>query len=168
MDAEQDSEGAQRHTDGAESKWRMVLEKEADVQTFDEQISEIHTAEHRAATISMAGVLAIMIVAAYCTAAEGCPWRGAADSLGFWMIWHAAAVLTCVAWMGSWFWKQEQKLHDMPWPYEAITSMMHLLPLLTALGHLVVYSGCLRAKIRVSELELRYTVPEGKGGDGAV
>jgi hypothetical protein len=54
MDAEQDSEGAQRHTDGAESKWRMVLEKEADVQTFDEQISEIHTAEHRAATISVA------------------------------------------------------------------------------------------------------------------
>ena len=46
MDAEQDSEGAQRHTDGAESKWRMVLEKEANVQAFDEQISEIHTAEH--------------------------------------------------------------------------------------------------------------------------
>jgi hypothetical protein len=50
--AEHDSEDAQRHTDGAESKWRMVLEMEADVQTFDEQISEIHTAEHRAATIS--------------------------------------------------------------------------------------------------------------------
>ncbi len=31
-------------TDGAESKWRMVLEMEADVQTSDEQISEIHTA----------------------------------------------------------------------------------------------------------------------------
>jgi hypothetical protein len=30
----------------------MVLEKEADVQTFDEQISEIHTTEHRVATIS--------------------------------------------------------------------------------------------------------------------
>jgi hypothetical protein len=44
-----------RYTDGAESKWRMVLEKEADVQTFDEQISVIHTAEHRAATISVAG-----------------------------------------------------------------------------------------------------------------
>jgi hypothetical protein len=95
MDAEQDSEGTHRHTDGAESKWCMVLEKEADVQTFDEQISEIHTAEHRAATNSttemvhgrarapprqtwrvsvdegrlrvlVAGVLAIMIVAAYC------------------------------------------------------------------------------------------------------
>jgi hypothetical protein len=52
MDAEQDSEGAQRHTDGAEPKGRMVPEKEADSQTFDEQISEIHTAEHRAATLS--------------------------------------------------------------------------------------------------------------------
>ena len=52
MDAEQDSEGAHRHTDGAESKWRMVPEKEADAQTFDVQISEIHTAEHRAATLS--------------------------------------------------------------------------------------------------------------------
>ena len=41
-----------RHTDGAEPKGRMVPEKEADAQTFDEQISEIHTAEHRAATIS--------------------------------------------------------------------------------------------------------------------
>jgi hypothetical protein len=46
MEAEQNSEGAQRHTDGAESKWRMVLEREADVQ------NELHTAEHRAATIS--------------------------------------------------------------------------------------------------------------------
>jgi hypothetical protein len=103
MEAEQNSEDAQRHTDGAESKWRMVLEREADVQTF-EQMSELHTTEHRVAAISIAGVLAIMIVAAYCTAAEGswrsavaaycthvskypsmavedCPWRGAADSL---------------------------------------------------------------------------------------
>jgi hypothetical protein len=30
----------------------MVPEKEADAQTFDDQISEIHTAEHRTATIS--------------------------------------------------------------------------------------------------------------------
>jgi hypothetical protein len=52
MDAEQGSEGAQRHTDGAEPKGRMVPEKEADAQTFDDQISEIHTAEHRTATIS--------------------------------------------------------------------------------------------------------------------
>jgi hypothetical protein len=52
MDAEQDSEGAQHHTDGAEPKGRMVPEKEADAQTFDEQISEIHTAEHRTSTIS--------------------------------------------------------------------------------------------------------------------
>ena len=49
MDAEQDSEGPQRHTDGAESKWHMVLEKEANMQALDEQISEIHTSEHRAA-----------------------------------------------------------------------------------------------------------------------
>jgi hypothetical protein len=33
----------------------MVLEKEVNVQTFDEQMSEIHTAEHRVATISVAG-----------------------------------------------------------------------------------------------------------------
>jgi hypothetical protein len=33
----------------------MVLEKEADVQTFDEQVNEIHSAEHRAATIRVAG-----------------------------------------------------------------------------------------------------------------
>jgi hypothetical protein len=33
----------------------MVLEKEADVQPFNEQISEIHTTEHRTATISVAG-----------------------------------------------------------------------------------------------------------------
>ena len=54
MDAEQDSEGAQRHTDGAEPKGRMVPEMEADTQTFEEQISEIHTAEHRAAINSTA------------------------------------------------------------------------------------------------------------------
>jgi hypothetical protein len=157
MDAEQDSEGAHRHTGGTESKWRMVLEKEADVQPFDEQISEIHTAEHRAATISMAGehagidkanlpapqweslqvlthsgetevqddgghsdllrkgadheailttaILAVWIVAASRTAAEGCLWLGVIDSLISLIIWHAAVVLTRVAWMGSWFWK---------------------------------------------------------------
>ena len=54
MDTEQDSEGAQRHTNGAESKWLMELETEADMQTFNEQISEIHTAKHRATTISVA------------------------------------------------------------------------------------------------------------------
>ncbi len=100
MEAEQNSEDAQRHTDGAESKWRMVLEREADVQTF-EQMSELHTTEHRVAAISIAGVLAIMIVAAYCTAAEGCPWRGAADSPIFLIIWHTVMVLTRVTWMGS-------------------------------------------------------------------
>jgi hypothetical protein len=52
MDAEQDSEGEQHHTDGAEPTGRVVPEMEADTQTFDEQISEMHTAEHRAATIS--------------------------------------------------------------------------------------------------------------------
>jgi hypothetical protein len=53
MDAKQDSEGAQRHTDRAEPKGRMVPNKEADVQALDEQISEIHTAEHRAAINSI-------------------------------------------------------------------------------------------------------------------
>jgi hypothetical protein len=47
-------------------------------------------------------------------------------------------------------------------------SLWHLSALLKVLGHLVVYRGCLRSKVRVSELEVRYTVPEVKGGDGAV
>ena len=70
--------------------------------------------------------------------------------------------------MGSWFWKQEQELHDITWAFEAIMPLWQLSALLTVLGHLVVYRGCLRAKIRVSELEVRYTVPEVKGGDRAV
>ena len=47
-------------------------------------------------------------------------------------------------------------------------SLWHLSALLKVLGHLVVYRGCLRSKVRVSELEVRYTVPEVKGGDGTV
>jgi hypothetical protein len=220
MDAEQNSEGAQRHADGADSECRMVPEKEADVQTFDEQISEVHTAKHRAATISMAGehtginkaslpaqqwespqvlthsgetevqadcghsdwsrkgadseailttaILVIWIVAAYCMAAEGCLWLGVIDSLIFSIIWHAAVILTRVAWMWSWFWKQEPKLYDVTWAYEAITSLAHLLPLLMSLGHLVLYCGYTGAKIRVSKIGLRYTVPECKGGGGGV
>ena len=62
----------------------------------------------------------------------------------------------------------EPKLHDITWACEDITSLAHLSALLTALTHLVVNRGCLRAKIRVSELEVRCTVPEVKGGDGAV
>ncbi len=62
----------------------------------------------------------------------------------------------------------EPKLHDITWACEDITSLAHLSALLTALTHLVVNRGCLRAKIRVSELEVRYTVPEVKGGDGTV
>ena len=54
----------------------------------------------------------------------------------------------------------EPKLHDITWACEDITSLAHLSALLTALTHLVVNRGCLRAKIRVSELEVRYTVPE--------
>ena len=63
---------------------------------------------------------------------------------------------------------QEPELHDITWASETIMSQWHLSALLTVLGHLVVYRGCLRAKIRVSELEVRYTVPEVKGGGGAV
>jgi hypothetical protein len=111
-------------------------------------------------------ILAIMMVAAYCTAAQGCLWHGVIDCLIFLIIWHAAMVLTRVAGMGSWFWKQEPKLHDVTWACEAITSLAHLLPLLMALGHLVLYGGYLGAKITVSKLEFRYTVPEGKEGDG--
>ena len=55
---------------------------------------------------------------------------------------------------------QEPELHDITWASETIMSQWHLSALLTVLGHLVVYRGCLRAKIRVSELEFRYTVPE--------
>ena len=54
------------------------------------------------------------------------------------------------------------------WAFEAIKSLWHLSVFLTVLDHLAVYGGFLRAKIRVSELEVRYTVPEVKGGDGAV
>ena len=100
-------------------------------------------------------------------AVEGCIWHNAV-SLNFLMIWHAVVVLTRVAWMGSWFWKQDPKLHDITWAFEAIMSLWHLSALLTVLDHLAVYGGFLRAKIRVSELEVRYTVPEVKGGDGAV
>jgi hypothetical protein len=113
-------------------------------------------------------VLAIWIVAACCMAAEGCLWIGVIDSLIFLIIWHASVVLTRLAWMWSWFWKQEPKLHDVTWACEAITSLANLLPLLMALGHLVLYCGYSGAKIRVSNLGFKYTVPEGKGGDGCV
>jgi len=199
MDAEQDSEGAQRHTDGAEPKGRMVPEKEADAQTFDEQISEIHTAEHRTATISstemvhgqarepprqtwrvaavegrsrvlvvLVGVLAI-VMAAHCVpkAVEGSIWHNA-GSLSFLWLWNAVVFLTRMAWIGSWFWKQDPKLHDITWAFEAIMSLWHLSALLTVLDHLAVYGRFLRAKTRVSELEVRYTVPEVKAGDGFV
>ena len=62
----------------------------------------------------LVGVLAIVMIAANCErkAAEGCIWHNAV-SLIFLMIWHAVVVLTRVAWMGSWFWKQDPKLHDI-------------------------------------------------------
>jgi hypothetical protein len=113
-------------------------------------------------------IMTIMIVAACRTAAEGCLWLGVIDSLISLIIWHAAVVLTRVTWMGSWFWKQEPRLHDVTWACEAITSMAHLLPLLMALGHLVLYCGYSGVKITVSKLGFKYTVPEGKGGDGGV
>jgi hypothetical protein len=82
------------------------------------------------------------------------------------IIWHAVIVLTYVAWLGSQFWKQEPNLHGATWAFEAILSLCHLGALLVVLDHLAVYGRFLRAKIRVSELEVRYTVPEVKGGDG--
>jgi hypothetical protein len=72
-----------------------------------------------------------------------------------------------MAWIGSWLWKQDPKLHDITWAFEAIISLWHLSALLTVLNHLAVYGRFPGAKIRVSELEVRYTVPEVKGGDGA-
>jgi hypothetical protein len=137
MGAEQDSESAQRHTDGAESKWRMVMEKEVDVQTFDEQISEIHTAEHRAATISTTvmvhgrareppsqtwhaavdkgrlKVLSIMVgVLAVAAQLKNVPDVVRLSLIGL-IICLAVVFLTRMAWMGSWFWKQDPKLHDI-------------------------------------------------------
>ena len=47
-------------------------------------------------------------------------------------------------------------------------SLWHLSALFTVLDHLAVYGRFLRAKTRVSELEVRYTVPVVKGGDGIV
>ena len=69
--------------------------------------------------------------------------------------------------MGSWFWKQEPIL-AITWAFEAIVSLWHLSALFTVLDHLTVYGRFLIAKTRVSELEVRYTVPEVKGGDGSV
>ena len=198
MDAEQDSEGAHRHTDWAEPKGRMVPEKGADAQTFDEQISEIHTAEHRTATISstemvhgqgrepprqtwrvaavegrsrvlvvLVGVLAIVIVAHFeRKAVESSIWHNA-GSLNFLWLWNAVVFLTRMAWIGSWFWKQEQIL-EITWAFEAIVSLWHLSALFTVLDHLAVYGRFLRAKTRVSEIEVRYTVPEVKGEDGVI
>jgi len=124
MDAEQDSEGAQRHTDGAESKWHMVLEKEANMQALDEQISEIHTSEHRAAINSTTelvhgrarvplsqtwnaavdeGSLRVLyiMVSILATAAQlkSVPGVVRMTLIGL-IIWHAVMFLTYVAWMG--------------------------------------------------------------------
>jgi hypothetical protein len=65
-------------------------------------------------------------------------------------------------------WKQDPKTHDMTLAFEAIMSLWHLSALLTVDGHLAAYERFLRAKTRVSEPEVRYTVPEVKGGDGFV
>jgi hypothetical protein len=140
---------------------------ETEVQDDGGHINLLRKGADREAILTTA-ILRIMIVAACHTAAEGCLWLGVIDSLIFLIIWHVAVVLTCVAWMGSWFWKQEPRLHDVTWACEAITSMAHLLPLLMALGHLVLYCGYSGVKITVSKLGFKYTVPEGKGGDGGV
>ena len=63
-------------------------------------------------------------------------------------------------------WCDEPNLHGATWAFEAILSLCHLGALLVVLDHLAVYGRFLRAKIRVSELEVKYTVPEVKGGDG--
>ena len=47
-------------------------------------------------------------------------------------------------------------------------SLWHLSALSTVLDKIAVYGRFLRAKTRVSELEVRYTVPEVKAGDGFV
>ena len=95
-------------------------------------------------------------------ALEGCIWYNAV-SLNLLWLWHAVVLM---AWMGSWFWKQEQIQPGIAWAFEAIVSVWHMSALLTVLDHLAVYGRFLRAKTRVSELEVRYTVPEVKAGDG--
>ena len=47
-------------------------------------------------------------------------------------------------------------------------SLWHLSALSTVLDKIAVYGRFLRAKTRVSELEVRYTVPEVKGEDGVI
>jgi len=120
--------------------------------------------------VLVVGVLSIVMVA-HCDhkAVEGCIWHNTV-SLNFLWLWHAVVFLTCMTWIWSWFWKQDPKLHwhDITWAFEAIMSLWHLSALLTVLDHFAVYGRFLRAKSRVSELEVRYTVPEVKGGDGIV
>ena len=99
-----------------------------------------------------------MIVETYCVHAEGCLWLGVIDSLIFLIIWHADVVLTRVAWMGSWFWRQEPKLHDVTWACEAITSMEHLLQFLMALGHLVLYCSFLFLKEQVKDNPIQWVL----------
>ena len=128
-------------------------------------IAHIHYARQG---YQLACVLAIVMVA-HCErkAVEGCIWHNAV-SLNFLWLWHAVVFLTRMAWIGSWLWKQDPKTHDITWAFEAIMSLWHLSALLTVLHHLAVYGRFLRAKTRVSELEVRYTVPEVKGEDGVI
>ena len=63
--------------------------------------------------VALVSVLAIVMVA-HCErkAVEGSIWHNA-DSLSFLCLWNAVVFLTRMAWMGSWFWKQDPKLHDI-------------------------------------------------------
>jgi hypothetical protein len=117
--------------------------------------------------VVLVGVLAIVMVA-HCErkAVEGSIWHNA-GSLSFLWLWNAVVFLTHMVWIRSWLWKQEPIL-ELTWTFEAFVSLWHLSALSTVLDKIAVYGRFLRAKTRVSELEVRYTVPEVKAGDGFV
>ena len=98
--------------------------------------------------VVLVGVLAIVMVA-HCDrkAVEGSICHNA-GSLNFLWLWNAVVFLTRMAWIRSWFWKQEPIL-EITWAFEAFVSLWHLSALFTVLDHLAVYGRFLRAKTRV-------------------
>ncbi len=75
------------------------------------------------------------------------------------ILWHVAVSLWHVAVIGALLWKRGPI--SLAIASEPIKSVAHLLAL-------KVLFWCLGANICVSKLEFRFTVPEGRGGDGIV
>jgi hypothetical protein len=186
MGAEQGSEGAQRHTDGAEPKGHMVPEKEADALTYDDQISEIHTAEHRTATISStevvhgqarepprqtwrvaavegrSRVLVVLVGVLAIVMVAHCVPKAVEGSN-----WHNAGSLSflwswnAVVFLTRMVWIsswlwKQEPILELTWTFEAFVSLWHLSALSTVLDKIAVYGRFLRAKTRVSELESKF------------